>query len=229
MQTTFDDRKVAEHVNAGFIPLLVDADEYPEFVASIGVEGLPATVIMTPEMKVVERITGYRTPRQLGAQLVKFCPVETEIATADARTQPRSGSPGGANQGVIDLQQAGRQPTAAQQVVAQPPAFNGCCLVSLLEDKQLNRGLEAHTSVYRGVTLAFASDEYKRRFEAEPERYWPAFDGYCAVSARDFQASREGMPNLTALYRGRIWLFARPDLRRRFISAPQVYAGWASR
>jgi YHS domain-containing protein len=101
--------------------------------------------------------------------------------------------------------------------------------VSLLDDTQLARGSDEFTTVYRDVTLAFASAEHKSRFDADPERYWPAFDGYCPVSARDFRTSREGVPNLTAIYRGRIWFFAEAPLRRRFIASPQAYAVWATK
>ena len=245
MQKTFDDRRIADLVNTGFIPVLIDADQSPEFCASIGIEGLPATVVMSPDMKVIEHIRGYRTPKQLDEQIARLSRASTSVAAQQpgpaahgeypaVPSAVQTANAAAAGQDVVNAEQTGQQPAvgqqfAAQQVVAQPPAFQGCCLVSLLDEKQLNRGLENHTTVYRGVTLVFASEDYKQRFEADPEKYWPAFDGYCAVSARDFQTSREGLPNLTALYRGRIWLFARPELRRRFISAPQVYAAWAAR
>ena len=42
------------------------------------------------------------------------------------------------------------------------------------------RGSGYQVSVFEGVTYAFASEEHKEMFEANPEKYVPAYGGYCA-------------------------------------------------
>jgi YHS domain-containing protein len=42
------------------------------------------------------------------------------------------------------------------------------------------RGNGKFTADYQGVTYLFSSEENKKAFEKEPEKYLPAFGGYCA-------------------------------------------------
>jgi len=37
------------------------------------------------------------------------------------------------------------------------------------------------TSMFRGATYRFASDEHKELFDAAPEKYVPAYGGFCAM------------------------------------------------
>lgn len=43
------------------------------------------------------------------------------------------------------------------------------------------RGSEQFTATHEGATYRFASAENRDRFVAEPERYAPAYGGYCAM------------------------------------------------
>ena len=42
------------------------------------------------------------------------------------------------------------------------------------------KGNGYHMTEYKGVTYAFASEEHQETFEANPEKYLPAYGGYCA-------------------------------------------------
>ncbi len=59
--------------------------------------------------------------------------------------------------------------------------FDGYDLVSYFGD-QLQKGSKTYATDHQGVRLYFASSENLQRFKNYPDRYWPAFDGWCAIS-----------------------------------------------
>ena len=70
---TFRDTKVIAEVNKCFVPVIVDADQHPDVLEILKVDGLPTTVVVLTETKEVSRIAGYRTARQLRKDLKPFC------------------------------------------------------------------------------------------------------------------------------------------------------------
>ena len=71
---TFNDPRIVEHVTECFIPVEVDADRNQKLVQAIGIRGLPTTVIVSPDLKVVRKLTGYQTADQLDQHLAQICP-----------------------------------------------------------------------------------------------------------------------------------------------------------
>ncbi|MEZ6062465.1 MAG: thioredoxin family protein [Planctomycetaceae bacterium] len=68
-KTTFADDSVVRLVNNRFVPVLVDADENKDLVSQLKIKGLPALLIVSPDMLILERITGYQTAEKLLPQL----------------------------------------------------------------------------------------------------------------------------------------------------------------
>lgn len=60
------------------------------------------------------------------------------------------------------------------------PAVGGYDLVSYHQESGPVRGSGFHVSVYEGVSYIFANEENKNTFDADPEAYLPAYNGYCA-------------------------------------------------
>lgn len=201
MKKSFSDAKVTNHVQSCFVPVMIDADDQPQLMERIGVEGLPTTVIISPEFKVIKRIKGYRTPSQLTHELGAIC-------QADHGALPHRG------------------PVAHVIPAAQARAecaFGSHCLVTLLEEQSLVEGLERYSSVFRGKKVCFASAELKQRFEREPGRYWPVLDGQCIVQAVEQGEPRPGQPEWGAVFRGRLWFFTDAEHRQRFADGPNDY------
>jgi len=59
-------------------------------------------------------------------------------------------------------------------------ALEGYCPVSYFADGEARRGSAEYTSTYKGVDYHFASAKRKRAFDVDPERYIPAYGGWCA-------------------------------------------------
>lgn len=59
-------------------------------------------------------------------------------------------------------------------------AVEGYDVVAYFTDGKPVEGSKEHSVEWKGVDWYFASDEHKKMFEAEPEKYAPQYGGYCA-------------------------------------------------
>ena len=206
---TFADPQVISRVNEYFVPVVLDADENERAVELLGIEAFPSTVVISPELNVLGRITGFHRAPQMTQQLAPFCknqqPVLQQAVVIKTPEKP-----------------------VAQPVVAQKPApetaFSGMCLVSMLDDRDLVRGDSAITEEYHGVKLHFASEKYQQTFLADPARYWPLADGHCPVASVRGEKETLGAASTAAVYRGRIVLFRSMNHRSTFAEDPRHFA-----
>ena len=60
------------------------------------------------------------------------------------------------------------------------PGISGYDPVAYFTDGKPMRGSGYHVTVHDGVTYAFTTEEHKKVFEANPQKYLPAYGGYCA-------------------------------------------------
>ncbi|QDV53159.1 DUF255 domain-containing protein [Gimesia fumaroli] len=200
---TYKDPKVIKHVNSCFIPIRVDADQNAELVEAIGVAGLPTTAIITPQLKIVKKISGYVAAPEMEGHLNKIC-----LATHEQEASPRSKEP---------------IKKMSEKKVTTEFAFKGICLVSMLDEQELVEGAPEFSSEFKGRNICFASIEHKQKFDSNPDRYWPAFEGNCRVSQLDQNQSVEGDPHAGGVYREKLVFFSSAAERDRFSSNPSYY------
>jgi YHS domain-containing protein/thioredoxin-related protein len=205
MKETFNDEKIARHVSGCFVPVLIDADENQQLVEAVGADSLPTTVIVSPDFRLLKKITGYYTPRQLDAKLDEICLAKHEVVR---RQVVRKDKP---------------IPVRTAKATTPKPAFNGHCLVSLFDNQKLKVCTLDHTTNYRGQLLCFASAKHKQQFDAEPRKYWPAMDGVCSVSLIDQKKPVTGKAIWGAIYHDQLWFFADKASRNKFADSPTTY------
>lgn len=70
---------------------------------------------------------------------------------------------------------------AMADVSIATPAVSGYDVVSYFSDSGPVRGDGSFVSEYDGVTYLFASADNQSAFDAGPEKYLPAYGGYCAM------------------------------------------------
>lgn len=68
---TFSDQGIVRDISSAFVPVALDADHNRRLIQQMGVRTLPAIVIITPDLRIVDRIEGYKTARQLNASLLR--------------------------------------------------------------------------------------------------------------------------------------------------------------
>lgn len=68
---------------------------------------------------------------------------------------------------------------------------------------------------YNGATWAFASEENRNKFLADPEKYVPRYDGHCAYGVSK-GGKVPGNPNLWRIVDGRLYLNINPNVASFF-------------
>jgi YHS domain-containing protein len=65
-------------------------------------------------------------------------------------------------------------------ITISPVALEGYCPVAYFAANKPILGSPEHASTYDGVTYHFVNADAKRMFDNEPEKYLPAYGGWCA-------------------------------------------------
>ncbi len=96
-------------------------------------------------------------------------------------------------------------------------AIDGYDPVAFHLDGKPTPGDPAITRTWRGATWRFASAANRQRFDADPERYAPAYGGYCAYAmAGDYTAN--GDPLAFTVHGGRLFLNFDTDTRAAWLA-----------
>lgn len=96
-------------------------------------------------------------------------------------------------------------PATAAGSAVSTVGVSGYDLVSYHIGEKPLRGNGNHLAVHDGVTYLFTSEANRERFVRDPERYLPAFGGYCAFGvsvAKKFV----GDPDVWEIVEGRLYL-----------------------
>lgn len=70
-KTTFLDPTVVQTVKSQFVPVAIDGAKYPKLVRHLKITSYPTTLLVSPELKVLAAMNGYRSAAQLQRQLNK--------------------------------------------------------------------------------------------------------------------------------------------------------------
>lgn len=95
----------------------------------------------------------------------------------------------------------------AEQTQVLSPAVGGYDVVAY-QDGTATPGDAAFNVTYNGTLYFFSSPENKTRFEADPEKYIPAYGGYCATAMSEGKTFGADPTNFI-LKDGRVFLFYR--------------------
>lgn len=120
-----------------------------------------------------------------------------------------------------------QQPSAgsSQRVQPQAPvALEGYCPVSLRAMNKWVKGYPSIQTVFDGHAYHFANQQGKNMFLADPAKYLPVLGGDCVVSLVKMGKRVPGNIRHSALYEGRLFLFAGEEGKRLFQASPQTYA-----
>lgn len=71
-QQTFADERIVADISQGFVAVDIDADQNPELVKRMRVQSLPTTLVMSPDLRILDRQEGFRSASQLGRVLSRF-------------------------------------------------------------------------------------------------------------------------------------------------------------
>ena len=242
---TFSQPEVAALVNQEFVPVLLDADKNQALMKHLKITGIPALLVVSPEMVILNRMTGFQTKEQLfpklQGDLSKFAssrqPAPVATASIPNTVQPQPGQPVARDAGstpdpfgTVSMTQAAspQLPLEQQQqrspVVHELPAFEGFCLPSVQESRSLVSGTPQFKLKYHGKTLYFQNAAQAEKFKANPELYFPMNDGTCTVTLVETGKAVEGKLEYAAMFRGRLWFASTQENMQKFVGSPAAYA-----
>ncbi|MFY0687938.1 MAG: YHS domain-containing protein [Cyclobacteriaceae bacterium] len=84
--------------------------------------------------------------------------------------------------------------------------IGGWDVVSYHNDQPIE-GSENISSTYQGGTYFFASTENKNLFDSDPDKYVPAYGGWCAYAMGDDGSKVKIHPESYKIIEGRLYLF----------------------
>lgn len=105
--------------------------------------------------------------------------------------------------------------TSGLAATGAPLAIHGYDPVAFFTRGTATLGSAEHAYVHEGATYYFASKEHQQAFEANPERYTPAFGGYCAYGVsvgKKFDAD----PRYWTVSGGRLYLNLNAQIAQKF-------------
>jgi thioredoxin-related protein/YHS domain-containing protein len=311
-KTTFVDPRVVNFVNQNYVAVRVDADEHKQLVADLDIKGLPAILVVSPTLQIIERIPGFQTPEALLTRLNKSSkgnqqeaaqnpaanrsvqqPViarpasavvsakarppkqelEFEAIEADQPMAEEATEEQAMEEEATEQESEPEFVTVAEQETSEPaaneapeeemtaevdestpaaedddffatvspkkqpepktpprkivpgevmdePEFEGHCLVTAVESREIIDGSPRHQTKYRGHVLLFSSEEAKQTFLAKPNEYWPLFDGICSVAMLNDEERVMGKLEYAAFFRKRLWLFSTEENLKQFLEDP---------
>jgi len=101
----------------------------------------------------------------------------------------------------------------AQDVTHSTPGISGYDPVAYFTDGKAMKGTGYHVAVFQGVTYLFANKEHKQLFEANPQKYVPAYGGYCAYGVYERKKFFVD-PEAWTIVQGKLYLNLDKDVRR---------------
>lgn len=228
---TFARPAVAEYVNQNFVPVLVDIDKRKDLAKNLKVTRVPAVLIVSPEMSILSRTTGFQPEQKLLPNLRKIVATHSRSPSSNIAAVTKSASAPTlpvsrqvASDGANNL-----TPKISPVTPAAPdvPAFGGLCLAAVQETRSLVSGMPELALQYRDKLLYFSSAEQMQNFRKNPEKYWPRMDGICPVTFTESGQKVEGQLKYAAIFRQRLWLLHNAENMKKFVSEPSRYAASA--
>lgn len=104
----------------------------------------------------------------------------------------------------------------------------GYDVVAYFTEGEATEGSPMRTAAWNGRQWQFASDEHRRMFHTEPERYTPAYDGYCAWMLSRGRLAR-GRPQHWAIHQGRLFFNCNAEVHERWLQDRERLIGIADR
>lgn len=105
--------------------------------------------------------------------------------------------------------------SASAGVATSTTGVGGYDLVAYHTENRPVRGNGHFVSVYDDVTYLFASKENKTQFDGNPEKYLPAYGGYCAFGV-SVGKKFVGDPEVWRIVDGRLYLNLDSDIQKQW-------------
>ena len=97
-------------------------------------------------------------------------------------------------------------------------AVDGFDMVAYFELGSPVKGRADHSVTYKGAKWLFATSGHKKAFAADPARYAPKYNGFCAVAVSEGAAAEVDFVNGWTIVDGELFLNWSADVKRIFLT-----------
>lgn len=238
-RTTFADPKMVEVVHQNFIPLLIDTDQHQDLAKELKITGLPALLIVAPDLTIVDRIRGFQTTDRLLPRLNtvltthRFPTRVPALPAAQERTTTAATTTAGAAT-------AGAEPNPFAAPPVQPTTAAPSTQPNPFESNPNpfeTNPFAQQTTVAAAPTrpaavqqspgpMPMSSARYGGSFAQAPAPMAAgpvAFQGLCLTSVVEQRKLISGTPEFAATHRGQLLHFQSAAQRDRFFESPEKY------
>ena len=109
--------------------------------------------------------------------------------------------------GIITIMMEANAQTKLTFVNDNNVALRGYDVVNYFTDNVAKEGSSAHAVQHDGITYYFASEEHKNMFTANPDKFLPAYGGYCAFAMGMKNATVPSNPDTYKIVDGKLYVF----------------------
>jgi len=241
-KTTFVDPAVVSFVNERYVAVRVDADQHKQLVTDLAIKGLPAVLVVSPDLKIIERISGFQTPEALLTKLGQL-PAgnkSANVKVAARRQQPAAtATPSTSPKAYVNprtkpeelalepVELPRKQTVSAKttvQAVSQPTVPSQPALQDAAADEDFFATISSEEPAEDSSGRATLSDSRPTTENpARETKSQPAFDGTCIVNAVENREIAAGSPGYQLFYRDRLLFFSSAENKQKFEAQPGNY------
>jgi len=199
--STLKNSSVEREINEKFVPLMIDVDANRSVSRKFGVSAMPTFAVIDPVTEDAEKSRGYMGSSQFLSYLERNAPADIQLAASEK----------------VEIKEGEGQ------------ELTEFCLVSAVEEGRLVEGDSEISSTKNGYTVYFASEEYKKKFDKNFEKYWPQLSGNCPVHLAEDGELERGKVRWVIRYDGKLYMCDSKTHAEKFIESPAKYIREASR
>lgn len=232
-------RELAQH----YVAVKLNRDHYPATARRLGVEAIPADVVLSPDGQVLHRMQGARSSERYVAALLAVVDDARRANQAVAQaapnaTPPEPDSPSASDGPSRRATQPDPSDTALQQAPPRPSRKTGSAWDSPVSSRPNVVAQAPVDAADAGAAAQQPSRSTHTRQNSAPQRRAPlirqedlppdspplALDGYCPVTLCLKKRWTIGDVRYGAVHRGRTYLFAGPEEQQEFLANPDRFS-----
>lgn len=249
-KNTLANPEVANRISRSYVPVRVDADRHGDLAKDLDIKGLPTILIVSPNLEILHRISGFQTVDAMLAELdtaeqaaartrPSAAPRERRLATESTDDQPPArrvpAQTASRSRTEEDIEDAPARASTVSRSKATPkskpaarPARNVEELpddfLQMVEEEQQRSTTDDESSVqdFEPETPARPKPRSPAAQPKSPARK-PAFEGASLVSAVDDRVIEPGSSRFQTTFRGQTLHFTSERQRRAFEDDPERY------
>lgn len=180
------------------IGVKIDSDQNRAIIKRFGIGALPSDLIIDPDGQVLYRGSGFKSKNS-------YLRV---VTTSAGKYEPKN----------LEMTVTPEEPAIEEERVLL--GLEGFSPVVLLQDRKWVEGKSEFLAEYKGMIYHLQSEEEKRLFESDPERYAPQLLECDPVEMYFRDKAIRGSTQFGAYFDGKLYLFESHENRETFKKSP---------